>query len=507
LTSIKSGIKTRIDTGESAVGRIATTGAYRLHPNPRYTGKIRLVQGRRKTHPEHWEVQFKTGEGGWSRPPIWLGTTDWDEARDAAAEKFAIANTGQPVTKQRTHERSDVDTFGDVAVVTLARLGLDAAAIREHEGERKARRVTNKIARIRNILLPQFGHVAVAKLNPDTNLHAWLQDLRISVKGKPGLTKRPAQSTIGNLQHAWQEVMQDAVKLGYTTRSAAPKLSKKGFKKGAREPAFSAAEMRRIRDHMTDDWIADGHTATVRANRRLLRVYVALAATTGLTPGLEIERTTHAKIEEVTDSNGQRSLTVAVQPHQGKRPKGRRAWVYTGDVWDTEKLVRDLLQWRKVEETDKAREANPEKYIFHRPRDGKRPNYNVTFRAMLGELGLVIDPLTGIARKPYSLRHYYATEALSRGTNVAALAGVMGTSLRMIEDHYNHVLSEMMSGQFTGSIGKKVEPSNDLKKIRSGLIKQMPEPHPDALEDDPEELIPLDENPKYRAVSVISRKA
>jgi integrase len=61
---------------------------------------------------------------------------------------------------------------------------------------------------------------------------------------------------------------------------------------------------------------------------------------------------------------------------------------------------------------------------------------------------LIIDLLTkaglrkgacGTDRTTYSFRHTYATFRLSEGVDVYFLAEQMGTSVKMIEDHYGHV--------------------------------------------------------------------
>ncbi|MGI9360180.1 MAG: tyrosine-type recombinase/integrase, partial [Parasphingorhabdus sp.] len=45
----------------------------------------------------------------------------------------------------------------------------------------------------------------------------------------------------------------------------------------------------------------------------------------------------------------------------------------------------------------------------------------------------------GVPRSTYSFRHTYATFRLSEGVDVYFLAEQMGTSVKMIEDHYGHV--------------------------------------------------------------------
>jgi len=45
----------------------------------------------------------------------------------------------------------------------------------------------------------------------------------------------------------------------------------------------------------------------------------------------------------------------------------------------------------------------------------------------------------GTVRSTYCFRHTYATFRLSEGVDVYFLAEQMGTSVKMIEDHYGHV--------------------------------------------------------------------
>jgi integrase len=41
----------------------------------------------------------------------------------------------------------------------------------------------------------------------------------------------------------------------------------------------------------------------------------------------------------------------------------------------------------------------------------------------------------------YTLRHTFATEHIMRGTDLKSLADIMGTSIRMLEEHYAHILA------------------------------------------------------------------
>ncbi|WP_137863541.1 MULTISPECIES: site-specific integrase [unclassified Sphingomonas] len=64
--------------------------------------------------------------------------------------------------------------------------------------------------------------------------------------------------------------------------------------------------------------------------------------------------------------------------------------------------------------------------------------YGTLVEDMLTDAGLRVGPC-GTIRSTYSFRHTYATYRLSEGVDVYLLAEQMGTSVKMIEDHYGHV--------------------------------------------------------------------
>jgi integrase len=85
--------------------------------------------------------------------------------------------------------------------------------------------------------------------------------------------------------------------------------------------------------------------------------------------------------------------------------------------------------------------------------DGSRTdNLRGTFRIFLKQYGLLKDPRTGQNRTLYSLRHTYATFALTykRGVDIHLLATQMGTSTLMIERHYSHLIARLRSATLAG---------------------------------------------------------
>ena len=130
--------------------------------------------------------------------------------------------------------------------------------------------------------------------------------------------------------------LRDAVKLGHVSKRHAKQsiISQEGFAKGDRGSTFSPEEMRAIRAYMTNDaWLNEFSQIKVREARYLLRAMTSLMASTGITPGLEVETLTPAQIVEVADSNGQPGLRITVRKAQGKRKNGRVVWARSHDVW------------------------------------------------------------------------------------------------------------------------------------------------------------------------------
>jgi len=77
----------------------------------------------------------------------------------------------------------------------------------------------------------------------------------------------------------------------------------------------------------------------------------------------------------------------------------------------------------------------------------------------------MIDPITGQNRVFYSLRHSYATLALTHDkVPIHTLAEQMGTSVTMIERHYSHLNIKNAADQLKGQASHALihAPSVDL---------------------------------------------
>jgi integrase len=74
------------------------------------------------------------------------------------------------------------------------------------------------------------------------------------------------------------------------------------------------------------------------------------------------------------------------------------------------------------------------------------------FIGYLKEMKLLICPITLKPRSFYSIRHTYATFALTYdNVNIHTLAKQMGTSVVMIEKHYSHLDAVKAIEQLSGA--------------------------------------------------------
>jgi integrase len=415
------------------------------HPRKDYRDSIQLVRHRRGPAVATWEARYRIN-GAWSG---WnsLGTDQWDDAifiavdRLAEREQAAKAGVTLPARKKR-----ETNTVTEIAVVTLARLETEKRAILATQPVKKANKVSTTIGRIKSIILPTLGDRGVANVTED--------DLERFRQGHTVNGRKPKQGTISHLNSAWKEILRDAQKLGLVSKAHAKKsvVSQEGFAKGERGATFTREEMNSICAYMTDAWVNELPVNKVREARYLLRAMVSLMASTGITPGLEVETLTPAQVEFRDDHHKQPGLRIVIRKAQGKRKNDRVAWARSHDVWSVLKDMRNLLAWIMANATDLYWQNNPHGYLFARPSDGMLPTkFAGVFADVLDRLGLRRDPISGVFRSLYGCRHYYATQSLMDGVSITFLAENMGNSEAMIRMHYNHVVTDLRSGQLTGS--------------------------------------------------------
>jgi integrase len=206
--------------------------------------------------------------------------------------------------------------------------------------------------------------------------------------------------------------------------------------KGQARPAFTEQEITYLLEFMKTWEEADD--VFYPENRKLCRCYVEFLLYTGIRHGTEAlpVRWKHLQWHYIKDK---KYLKVWVSGKTGPRFLiAKHAFI--------ESLTR-LYKWQglKYETLDDLMNARLDRKVFVTP-DGYQPK---TFRTLFVSLMKGSNLLKNEAdqtRTLYSLRHTYATIALSEGVDIHTLAKQMGTSITMLEKHYSK-LTPMLSAE------------------------------------------------------------
>lgn len=418
---------------------------YENHPVARYADRVQLIYERRGEGDPWIEARVKIA-ANWSAI-FSLRTTSRDEALMNAVEELnrreGLHAAGKP-QPARSSPKLPEQTFGEVATEVLNELieERDELARRHGKSSGKVNTIATHVSTIKAKLIPAFKDVPVPALTRAV-LNAWAREQKVEARRGPqkGQLVKPGQSTVGSWNHSLQRVLDRAVEKGWIKEDDKPAISQKGFAKAQPNPSLTFAEVEALRDHMTDAWVAEGggrmweQEASVEV-RYLLRAYIALGVSTGIRAGEEMELIIPRQIifeaARRKAHGGAETVRIPILAHQGKYGIERTAFVYLNDAFDVPAVLRDLLRWR---EGKGLRKDTP---LFAMPSTGRCPNFAPPFKRLLEEVGILVDPETGLDRVPYSMRHYDATRAIVRGVTYEKLEKQMGTSADMLRKHYDH---------------------------------------------------------------------
>lgn len=400
-----------------------------------------------------WQCRFKV-DGVWQRAST--KESDLKKAKARANELRLEAEI-----RKRSNLPVITRKFRDVARLAVERL--------EHEiaiGKGK-RSYTDYIRVINDYLIPILGKKAI------TNIDYQALD-ELNKKRTAMMEKVPTQSTMLTHNAALNRVFDEAVIRGFLTEVNKPKLEATG-KKSERRAAFDMNELRALLANF-EGWIEAARTAQSKEMRTLLRDYVDVLIDTGARPGDELLNLqwrqikfamkpilTHTGVidntddqhEEITLPNLNRSVELVVSGKTGTRTivamnrtvkALERIALRNYDIDDS--IVDPFKQLTVPTNKD---------YVF-RTRDKQPPtSWQKMFESYLKEHNLLIDPITGNKRVFYSLRHTYATLALTNDkVPIHTLAKQMGTSVLMIEKHYSHLKVVQAIDQLRGEETRKL---------------------------------------------------
>jgi integrase len=404
-----------------------------------------------REHSAVWQCRYKV-DNKWIRATT--KETQFELAVNKAKELLVEAEirkrSGIPVVTKR---------FKDIAMLAIDRMERDL------KGGLGKSIYKDYIRIINEHFIPSLGQRLITNIDYDA-----LQQYYDDREAKYGLAISNSNRKTQNA--AFNRVFDEAIVRGYLTESNRPKLDGK-TKESQRRPAFELHELRALLK-LLGPYIESGRTRDVRERREILRDYVEMLVDTGARPGIELLdmkwkqiRFMMNPISTVTDQLDEEGEVIEVHSLNRscemtvKGKTGQRQII--GRLPSIRVLERIALRNYGVKSSIKdplAELIKPtnDDYIF-RTKEGRDLSdvLNHMFDTFLADHGLLIDPKTNQKRVFYSLRHTYATLALTHDmVPIHTLAKQMGTSVLMIEKHYSHLQVIQAIEQLRGTNTRKL---------------------------------------------------
>jgi integrase len=292
------------------------------------------------------------------------------------------------------------------------------------------------ITSIRKYLIPFFGRYNINSIG--------YEEMQAFGTWRIKEMKRvPAASTITTHISAMNRVFDVAIERGWVVRAQIPKMKNTGAKGSPRE-AFSQSEYNSLASFMVN-WSEQGHTEKTRQMRALLRDYVLVLKNTGMRHGTEALGLRWRDIAFIK-RGAEQYLQFTVTGKTGKRTL--IATHHTEEYLRRLQLRQPSLAKFTFEDLLKKKVNQP---VFKMASGETTKNLAGTFRILMRDSGLDNDRDTKHKRTLYSLRHTYAHFALMKDRmSVYTLAEQMGTSVKMIEQHYGHITPALKAQEIAG---------------------------------------------------------
>ncbi|MDO8864147.1 hypothetical protein Q6D67_20890 [Haliea sp. E1-2-M8] len=367
-------------------------------------------------------VAIKLDNGKWERKAT--GTDDLEEARERATglywEAKALAAHNLPQASR---------TFGSVA----------KSVVDELEAKRDTpqwkQTYQHYIGAIHRYQIPYFGRY---KLDNVGDHYLGYNDFVAEQIGRT-----PSASTMNTHNAALKLIFDKAIRLGYMTTLNSPKLIHAGTQ-SQRRATFELSEFKSLINALKLWCNTPTHRQYDTEIRKLLYEYVLFLSNTGIRHGEEAMRIRWHNVSIKESLSGEKLVVLSVL-----KKKGRKGTAQYRDVVVRERYGNAMAVITRIKDSQNALKAIPIEDLI-RGRydlplfaisDGTQPKrMDGTFKKFLTDMNMLVGS-EGTHRTRYSWRHYYATTELTRKDpiSIALLAKQMGTSIKMIEQHYGHL--------------------------------------------------------------------
>lgn len=393
---------------------------------PKSDQSVHILEGKAvlylRENTPHWQVRYKV-HGRWHRQ-----TTKKDDFKDAKSVAVEI------VTNAWFREKNDLPVASK-KFKSVAKLAIDRMNGLIEAGQGKATYKTY-IQALQRYLVPYLGSYNVDRI--DTAVMNQFSAWRLKEFGRI-----PNASTLNNHNSALNRVFDEAVERGFMTKFQIPMLRNDGIKTD-RRPDFTLSEYTRLYRAMRP-WVKSARKGNETILRTILRDYVLVLANCGIRAGTEAMSLRWRSISFINEK-GKKYLVLHVNGKTGERECIARHCV-----------ARYLNRLRMATHADKKGtfeeflKKQHSEYVFRVDGQDMTTRYGRMFARLLAAVDLLVDPRTERDRTLYSLRHTYATFALTYGhMNIYTLSNQMGTSVKMIEDHYGHLQLRKKAHEIAG---------------------------------------------------------
>jgi integrase len=288
------------------------------------------------------------------------------------------------------------------------------------------------------------------------------------------------------------KIFDKAVELQYMSDKQRPKLKNTG-EEGETRGTFTQDELIELQKFLSK-WATEGRTQKTRDLRELLILYVGFIAATGARPGTELYelRWKHIRFVQTASKN----QAIRIDTPQGK--VGARPMYAQKLMWPVLEKLKQLQTEFDAMTLDELVGGKNEQYVF-RMRNGARPyNFVNVFKDGLTEANMLTNGRDENVRTLYSLRHYYATQRLYENMTYEKLEEQMGTSTKMLKDHYKHLDIDAYADELTGTganaeMIKYLAPAQanmmSLMGVTTGIFLPMPQQNYNATQELEEALL------------------
>jgi integrase len=287
---------------------------------------------------------------------------------------------------------------------------------RSEAGEITFHRWRVMASHIKTQLNPYVGPVQITQLGEDRwkAFPAWRQK---TGKGRSG--GRVSDGTIRDEMATFRSIMNFAAGKSYI-RDSQVFEGRLPLGKTRREE-FTPPEYRKLHS-FARSWIKEARNELGTWYRTLAYNFILIMTNTGMRPS-EAKNLRWRDIATQSDRQGRKFVRIDV------RGKGKfRTLVAAESVATYLERIRGI-----------SKRTEPDDFVFVNDvgKPARTLNYSLIERLLIESK--LQQSSSGSRRSTYCFRHTYATFRLTEGVDVYFLAKQMGTSVKMIEDHYGHV--------------------------------------------------------------------